>query len=114
MALNDMSIVPTINIMESDIEQIHHEDTYQENRLNRDFDINNIDIRRLMSLLEASEAHLSPLTTATIHSMAVPIHKIRVQLDSGANRSVTPTRSLLHNITSIPAMTIDGVGGGSL
>lgn len=109
MALNDMSVIPTINIVRSDIEQIHHEDTYQAYRLNKD--INNIDIRILMSLIEASETHLTPLTTAIIRNMATPIHNIRVRFDNGANRFITPHRGLLFDITQIPSMTIDGVGG---
>lgn len=111
VARNDISRLPTIRIMESEIDQIHFEDTYQKHRLNKEVDINDIDIRRLMRLLEASENHFTPLTTATLRTMSASTQNLRVQLDSGANRSVTPNREFLYGVTPIPSMELEGVGG---
>ena len=36
---------------------------------------------------------------------------IKIQMDSGANRSVTPFNRLLHNTQRIQPISIDGVGG---
>ena len=49
---NDISCAHDFNIIEHDIEEYHHEDTYQENRLNKEIDIHNIDMKMLINLVE--------------------------------------------------------------
>ena len=60
-----------------------------------------------MSLIDESESHLQPLTTAVIRSLTTHILEVKIQMDSGANRSITAHRHLLHDIKPI----VDGVGG---
>lgn len=90
---NDDSPIPQVQIMDDEFEELHFEDTYQTNRLNKDPDINDISVHQLMSILETFE-----FTTATIRAMKSQVLYITLQLDSGANRSVTPHKNLLHNI----------------
>ena len=94
-----------------EVEKIHFETTYQKHRLNEEIDIQSIDIRRLMQLIDDSELKLQPLTTSVIRQMTAPKVDVRFHMDSGANRSVTPHRGLLHDIRQIPPMSMDGVGG---
>ena len=95
----------------TEIEKIHFEDIYQTDHLNKDVDINDIDVHQLMNILDRTESHFVPITSAVIRTMQKQTLNIRMQLDSGANRSVTPHRHLLHNITKITPISIDGVGG---
>ena len=95
----------------TEIEKIHFEDIYQSDHLNKDVDINDIDVHQLMNILDRTESHFVPITSAVIRTMQKQTLNIRMQLDSGANRSVTPHRHLLHNITKITPISIDGVGG---
>ena len=111
MTRDDISSSPQIHFVKDEIEKIHYEDTYQTHRLNKDVDINHIDVHQLMAILNHNEKHYTPITKATIRTMQQQTLNIRMQLDSGANRTVTPHRHLLHNITNIPPMSIDGVGG---
>ena len=108
---NGISPRPQIYLVRSEIEQIHFEDFYQTHHLNKEVDINDIDVHQLMNILETKESKFIPITKAVIRSMQHRPLNIRMQLDSGANRSVTPHRHLLHNITTIPTISIDGVGG---
>ena len=64
-----------------------------------------------MQIIETNESHFTPVTAATIRTMTTKAVNIRMQLDSGANRSVTPHRHLLHNITKIAPISINSVGG---
>ena len=111
MTRDDISSSPQIHLVREEIEKIHFEDTYQTHRLNKEVDINDIDVHHLMTILNCNEKHYTPITKATIRTMQQQTLNIRMQLDSGANRTVTPHRHLLHNITNIPQMSIDGVGG---
>ena len=85
-----MSPVLNCIITEPDIETQPFEDTYQENRLNKDIDINDNDIARLMMLIQQREKHNTPITKAIINQICAPRIDMRLQIDSGANRSVTP------------------------
>ena len=98
-------------IVEPDIEQQHFEDIYQEDRLNPEVGINNIDMPRLMFLITHQEKHLKPITMATIRKLSTPFTNMRIQFDSGANRSITPHLELLHDVQKIPSTPFDGVGG---
>ena len=110
---NDISALQPISIMQPEIETTHFEDIYAKNRLNKEIDINNINIRRLMTLVATNEQGLPSLDKATLHKIATSSKlEIRMHMDSGANRSVTPHRTLLHNITKCTPITMDGVGGG--
>ena len=111
VARDDISSSPQIHLVKDEIEKIHFEDTYQTHRLNKDVDINDINIHHLMQILNHNEQHYVPITKATIRTMQQQTVNIRMQLDSGANRTVTPHRHLLHNIHTIPTLYIDGVGG---
>ena len=101
IAHNDISKINTVQIVEPDIEQQHFEDIYQEDRLNRDVDINDIDTHRLMFLIEQQEHLMKPITTAIIRKMSTPYTNMRVQFDSGVNRSITPHLELLHDVQKI-------------
>ena len=111
MIRNDTVRPKLVNIVMPTVEKIHFETTYQTNRLNEEIDIHNIDIRRLMSLIDESEENMTPLTTAVIRSFQTHNIGVRIQLDSGANRSITQHRHLLHNIKPIRPISLDGVGG---
>lgn len=108
---NDISPVQDCIYLEPDIEEDHYEDTYQENRLNKDIDINNIDMEKLMALIERKERTHNKIDEATFRKMCAPRMLMRVQMDSGANRSITPYKDILHNITKVKPFGIDGING---
>ena len=108
---NDVSSLQQIHIMDEEIDEIHFEDTYQMHRLNKDPDIYDIGVHQLMTIIESTEVNYKPVTKATIRAMKSQVVHIKMQLDSGANRSVTPHKNLLHNVQQIQTMSIDGVGG---
>ena len=111
MTSNDISGISQVHIVQPDIEMTHFEDTYERNRLNKEIDINNIDIHRLIAAAEIKENGYQPITQATIRRISTPTLQIRMHLDSGANRSITPHRGLLHNISTCSPIIMDGVGG---
>ena len=108
---DDVSSVPQVKIMDDEIEELHFEDTYQMHRLNKEPDINNISMQQLMLLLDSTAENFIPVISATIRAMKQQTLDIKIQMDSGANRSVTPFKRLLHNIQRIQPISIDGVGG---
>lgn len=110
-ARNDISRINVVKLIELDIDQQHFEDIYKEDRLDREMDINNIDVHRLMFLITQQEKHLQPITTATIRKLSTPFTNMRIQLDSGANRSITPHLELLHVARKIDGTPFEGVGG---
>ena len=107
-----MSGLEPIHIVLPDIEEtIHHEDVYKADRLNRDIDINDIDIRGVIHLMKQRDNQLQPIPTAVIRHLSHKTMPIRFQLDSGANKSITPYKELLHDLRQIKSTPIDGVGG---
>ena len=108
---NDISPGYTVEITEPDIEEEHFESTYQENRLNKDIDINYVDIVKLMILIDKKESHMKPINKAIINQLCAPRINMRVQMDSGANRSITPYKELLHNARKIEPFSINGING---
>ena len=108
---NHISPGYTVEITEPDIEEEHFESTYQENRLNKDIDINDVDIAKLMVLIDKKESHMKPINKAIINQLCAPRINMRVQMDSGANRSITPYKELLHNARKIEPFSINGING---
>ena len=65
-----------------------------------------------MVIIESNESHYQPIGQAMIRKLtSVNTLAIKMHMDSGANRSVTPHRNLLLNITSCKPITIDRVDG---
>ena len=111
MYCNDISRVPQVRLAKQEIEEIHFETTYQKNRLNEEIDIHNIDMRHLMNLVEENEANYKPVTAATIRALAATAIDIRIQIDGGANRSITQHKHILHDVRKISPVVVDGIGG---
>ena len=108
---NDISRPDTIHIVEPEIEeQLHYENTYDENRLSKDDDVIDIDVETIYSILSQQDQQLQPITSAIIRTLSAG-HRIRIHMDSGANRSITPHKHLLHNLRRIPVEYVDGIGG---
>lgn len=109
---NDTSRIDPIQIIYPDVEEhIHHEDLYKEDRLNEDIGINDIDIRGVIHAMKQQDNNMKPISSATIRHLTKRQLPIRMHLDSGANRSITPHKELLHDIKRIHATNIDGIGG---
>ena len=112
VSYNDMTGINAVNIVYPDIEQqIHHEDVYQRDRLNKEIDVHDINIQGVLHLLEQKDASMQKISTAVIRQLCKRTIPVRLQIDSGANRSITPDRESLHDIKSITPVAIDGVGG---
>ena len=109
---NDTSKVETINIVYPEVdEHIHREDIFKKDRLNENIDINDIDIDAIIHVLQQRDEQLQPLTKATIRFFTSQQISFRMHLDSGANKSITPHKELLHHIKPITPIEVDGIGG---
>lgn len=108
---NVISRVDPIQIVHPEIEeQLHFEDTYTEKRLNKNIDVDDIDVETIYRELQHKDQQSRPITKATIRALYVN-HIIRLHMDSGANQSITRHKHILHDLKKIPKIYIDGVGG---
>lgn len=111
-ARNGTSAVEPIHIVYPEVdEQIHHEDVFKKDRLNRNIDMNDIDINGVLHAMKHHDEKLIPMNKATIRFFTSQQISFRMHLDSGANKSITPHKKLLHDIRQIAPIEVDGVGG---
>ena len=102
----------SINIVYSDVdEHIHHEDVFKKDRLNKQIDINDIDINGVLHAMQKHDESLQPMNSATIRLFTSEQISFRMHLDSVANKSITPYKEILHDLRKIPTIEVEGVGG---
>ena len=97
---NDECTMHEIQIMHPpDMQHIYHHDVLLQDRLNEDIDLQDA-IPKTAHLQNETDA--AALTLATVRQIKNKALNIKIHIDGGSNRSVTPSLELLDNITDIP------------
>ena len=97
---NDECTMHEIQIMHPpDMQHIYHHDVLLQDRLNEDIDLQDA-IPKTAHLQNETDA--AALTLATVRQIKNKELNIKIHIDGGSNRSVTPSLELLDNITDIP------------